>query len=365
MKNHTLLYILRLPQRLLLVCALLCLVCSVRAQVVAEAKLDTASILIGQQVQLTVTCAVNAGQKVTFPYFQGQQELTKGVEVVGFTPVDTVSLNDGKRLKLVRKYTITSFDSAVYSIPPVKLCVDGDTVATRGTVGLKVSTVQVDLQHPDKYNGPHDVVEQPFTWSWLLLLVSLGSIVLLVVVVLLLVRLSDPRLITRRVVVHPPTPAHVTALQHIEHIKGNNTDDVKRLYMELTETLRTYIEERFGFSAKEMTTAEIIEHLNQTNNEEALSELKSVLVTADLVKFAKHTATASEQDRSLFDALSYVQTTKVQPKDLPQPHVEYVTLSTKQQMRWRVAMRVAVWGLSIASLALWAYCLYLIYCSFA
>ena len=364
MKKHTS-YILCTLRRLWLAAALFALVGTARGQVVAEAKLDTAGILIGQQVQLTVSCAVNANQKVTFPYYTEQQELTKGVEVVSCGPVDTIRLNDGKRLKLVRKYTITSFDSAVYSIPPLMLSVDGDSVATRGTVGLKVSTVQVDLQHPDKYNGPHDVVEQPFTWSWELLLVSLGCILLLVLAVVLRVRLTDPRLITRRVVVHPPTPAHVTALQQIDRIKGSGTPDVKQLYMELTETLRTYIEQRFGFSAKEMTTQEIIDRLCQTNNEEALGELRNVLVTADLVKFAKHSTTASEQDRSLVDALSYVQTTKVQPAELPKPHVEYVSLSTKQQIRWRNVMRVAVWALSLGALALWAYCLYLIYCSFA
>lgn len=44
-------------------------------QVSVEAKLDTADILIGEQVQLEVKCAVNAKQKVNFPFFNLNKNL--------------------------------------------------------------------------------------------------------------------------------------------------------------------------------------------------------------------------------------------------------------------------------------------------
>lgn len=352
-------------QLALIIVSLLSIVSPSLAQVVAEAKMDTSTILIGEQVRVCVQCSVNRNQKVIFPYFQPQQELTHGVEVVNNGGIDTLRLNDGKRIQFSRYYTITSFDSAVYKIPPFQIKVDGKVYATRGSLGLKVNTVEVDTTHVEKFNGPHDVIDQPFEWSWQMLLLALIALAALCVVFALSIRLSDPRLITRRVVIHPPVPAHVTAIENIDHIKKNPTPDSKQYYMELTSTLRTYIEKRFGFSAREMTTAEIIDHLSQSGNEEAISELQSVLITADLVKFAKHTPSLPEQDRNLVQALDYVQTTKLQPQQLPQPRVEYQSLSNKQQILWRNIMRVLLVLLTALFIVLTAYNLWLAYSTFA
>ena len=344
---------------------LLSMTSAMQAQVVVEARMDTASILIGEQVQVKLKCSVNANQQVTFPLFQPQQELTKGVEVEACSPIDTVRLNDGKRLELTRRYTITSFDSALYSLPPFQVKVDGKTYMSRGNIGLKVSTVPVDTTHVDRYNGPHGVVDQPFEWTWQGLLLCLLTLVVLCVVIALAVRLSDPKLITRRVVIHPPTPAHVTAIKQIEKIKSRQqTDDAKQYYMNLTQALRSYIEKRFGFNANEMTTSEIIERLNRENNEEAISELKQVLTTADLVKFAKHTTSLTERDRNLVQAMDYVQTTKFVPKEPPRTRIEYVSLSNKQQIMWRNVMRVALWVSFVGMLALLAFNLYIMYSTF-
>lgn len=334
------------------------------AQVIVEAHTDTASILIGEQIQMRVKCTVNAGQKVKFPSYSPQQQIVQGVEVVSNGSIDTLVLNNGKRLELTRRYTITSFDSAMYQIPPFKVEVDGKTYASRNSVGLKVSTVAVDLQHSEKFNGPHAVVEQPFEWSWTMWLCALLCVAMLAAVVALAVRLTDPKLITRRVIINPPTPAHITAINNIEQIKRKPADDVKLYYMELTEALRSYIEKRFGFNAKEMTTNEIVRHLYETNNEEAMTELKSVLETADLVKFAKHKTTLTEQDQSLMSAMSYVQTTKQEPQELPKPRVVYESLSNKQQIRWRNVMHVVMWILGIGTLALWTWTAYMAYCCF-
>lgn len=59
----------------LVVTLLFTLPCTAIGQVSVEAKLDTADILIGEQVQLEVKCAVNAKQKVNFPFFNLNKNL--------------------------------------------------------------------------------------------------------------------------------------------------------------------------------------------------------------------------------------------------------------------------------------------------
>lgn len=333
-------------------------------QVVVEAHLDTANILIGEQVELKVKCSAGAKQQIEFPYFQPQQEIVKGVEVISNSPIDTLLSSNGQRIELTRRYTITAFDSALYRIPPITIKVDGKPYLSRGNIGLKVSTVAVDTVHVDKFFGPHDVVDMPFVWSWRTTSFSLLAIFMAIITLCLTIRRTDPRLITHRIVVHPPTPAHVTAINDIEHIRSHVTADTKAYYMNLTETLRTYLSKRFHFNAKEMTTQEIIDELTANENEKALGELKDILVTADLVKFAKHNASLSEQDRNLVQALDYVKATKLEPKELPQPHVEYETLSGKRQHQMRIAMTIGAWFTGIIDLLLVSYILYDLYCCY-
>lgn len=353
------------PQKLLLtLIALLCTAFGVHAQVSVEAKLDTANILIGEQVQLRVKCSLPAGQQADWPSFQPKQQLIKGVEVVNNGRVDTVMLNNGKRIDLTRRYTITSFDSALYALPPFVVKVNGKEYTSHGNLGLKVSTLAVDTVHVDKFNGPNGVVELPFEWSWRILLLALAAIVAALCALVLFIRMTDPRLITRRVVIMPPVPAHVSALSKIEHIRQQPADDPKTYYTELTETLRNYLQQRFGFNALEMTTAEIIDELCATDNQEAMAELKEVLLQADLVKFAKHRTSLSEQDRSLVQALNYVQTTKLEPVEKPQPRVEFQTLSDKKQHNLRTAMTIASVLLTFTALLLLAATVYDLYSCF-
>lgn len=348
----------------LLVTLLFALPCTAISQINVEAKLDTANILIGEQVQLKVKCAVNAKQKVSFPFSVPQQELTPGVEVVYNGRIDTVWSNNKQQMELTRKYTITAFDSALYAIPPFKIMIDGKEYASRGNIGLKVSTVAVDTVHIDKFSGPHGAVDMPFEWSWRITLWAILGMFTAFIALMLCTRLSDPRLITRKVVIHPPVPAHITAIDDIQRIKTHTETDPKVYYTQLTETLRTYIEKRFGFNAKEMTT-EIIDELCASDNVDSLNELKDILMKADLVKFAKLSTSLSEQDRSLVQALNFVQTTKIEPKEQPKPHVEYVTLSGNKQHHLRLIMSLAAGAMAALTPGITAYIIYDLYCCFA
>ena len=44
----------------------------------------------------------------------------------------------------------------------------------------------------------------------------------------------------------------------------------KEYYTELTDAIRTYIKDRFGFNALEMTSSEIIDQLLEMNDKEAM-----------------------------------------------------------------------------------------------
>jgi len=329
----------------------------VTAQTVVEAHLDTADILIGEQVQLSVRVKTDARKRVHFPLFAAESEIVPGVEVIGNGRVDTLLHNAGKRIELQRKYTVTSFDSALYNITPFAI-IENDTIRARNSVGLKVSTVKVDTTHVENFRGPHAVVDSPFKWTAHLLWLSLFLLVLTFAVFALAVRLSDKKPITRRIVIPPPIAPHKQAMAEIENIKimpKNSREQAKEYYMRLTDILRTYIKERFGLNAREMTSQEIIDHLLRQNDPSALHELQEIFETADLVKFAKYESTLNETDRSIMQAIDFVNTTKPDETQQPRPQEKIVTLGDTKQRKLRRGMWGALLVLSLATILLGLY----------
>lgn len=284
------------------------------AQIVVHAHLDSASILIGEQVHLRVNVSAPAGSAVRFPSY-ASGEVVKGVEMLEASAVDTAVISDGRRWELTRVYTLTSFDSALYSLPPVEIEYKGRKFVSSNPIGLKVNTVDVDTLHPDKFRDPHGVTEGVFEWDYSLLLFSLLSWLFMGVSFVLFALRLRRRPITHVVRLTPPTPPHIRAIATIREIEPVNIsvqDDVKRYYVQLTDALRTYLFERFGFNAREMTTDEIITSLIQRGDGLALTELREILQTADLVKFAKYNADTN--DRTLMQAVNYVNETKLEVK---------------------------------------------------
>lgn len=319
---------------------------NVSAQVTVEARIDSLQMLVGQQTGITIDVSCDGKATVELPTFQKGQQLAPGVELVEMMAADTTKLDDGHRMQVMRKYIVTAWDSSFYYIPPMKVRVNNKEYLTKN-LALKVYTLDVDTLHYDQYFGPKDVMDAPFSWDdWKPVIASLVLILLLsglAAYLVYILRTGKPliRIVRRK----RKEPAHKVALTAIERIKTERTwaqEDSKEYYTQLTDTLRTYIQERYGFSAMEMTSGEIIERLTQENDEEALAELRELFQTADLVKFAKWTTLINENDANLMTALEYINQTK-QEEDPNQPQEEViVTPEAKRQ-------RITIWTMRVVS----------------
>lgn len=332
---------------------------SLLAQVTVEARIDSLQMLVGEQTGITLDVSCDAKANVEMPVFQRGQQLAPGVELVEMTAADTTKLDDGRRMQVSRKYIVTAWDSSFYYIPPMKVRVNGKDYETKN-LALKVYTIDVDTVHVDQFFGPKDVMNAPFSWDdwkpviwcFILFLLLCGCIGYLVHAL----RTGKPliRIIRRK----RKEPAHKVALNEIERIKTERTwaqEDSKEYYTQLTDTLRTYIQERYGFSAMEMTSGEIIERLTQENDEEALAELRELFQTADLVKFAKWTTLINENDANLMTALEYINQTK-QEEDPNQPQEEIIVTPEAKRQRvsiWAMRITIAVASIVATALIVW------------
>lgn len=122
-------------------------------------KIDTMTILIGQQTRMTVDVTARKGAKVVFPHFKRTQYIVPGVEVLDDTKADTSDV-DGM-MRVSKTFTLTSFDERLYAIPGLNVKVDGKSYASN-QLALKVITCDVDTLHPEHFYPPKDVQDNPF-----------------------------------------------------------------------------------------------------------------------------------------------------------------------------------------------------------
>lgn len=331
---------------------------SAGAQVTVEQRVDSVGIFIGQQAHLSLTVTMPANAQAVWPDLKPRQYVVPGIEIVDIADADTLE-KDAKQVKIRKDYTITSFDEQLYSIPPLNITVGGKQYHG-GTAALKVITVDVDTLHPNQIYPPKDVQDNPFLWpEWRpLLWVSLIVLLLCLAGAWLYLRLKQNKPIITRIRIVKHIPPHQRALSSIQKIKEDgmqDSGDQKAYYTRLTDTLRKYIEERFGFNAMEMTSQEIIEHLRAAGDNEMIDELRQLFTTADLVKFAKHSTLVSENDLNLVNAINYIDTTKLEGQPTEERIVPKLSEDDKRKRQNRLAIEVLLLVLGFASVAMVAY----------
>ena len=156
--------------------------------------------------------------------------------------------------------------------------------------------------------------------------------------VYLMVRLKQNKPIITKIRIVKRVPPHQRALNAIEKIKAEHlqrSEDQKAYHTQLTDTLRQYINERFGFNAMEMTSTEIIARLQQSGDKTMIDELSGLFQTADLVKFAKYPASLAESDRALLQAADYIRTTQEEVNEDQQPKERVIVENAGLQRRKR------------------------------
>ena len=334
------------------------------AQVSVEAAIDSIQIFVGQQAHVTLTAVAKENSKVEFPQFKPTQYITPGVEVLGSKELDTKQEDNGFVTRST-VYTLTSFDDTLYYLPPMMVKIDGKPYKSK-SLALKVLTIEVDTTNVDQFFGPKDVQDNPFQWSdWSLSFwLSVLMLVLLALCYYLYLRLRDNKPIITHIRIVKRLLPHQKAMQQIEQIKADKmvtSENSKEYYTKLTDTLRKYIEERYGFNAMEMTSSEIIAHLTATQDESALSELRHLFLTADLVKFAKYSTLINENDMNLVNAIDFINQTKLENEPVEETIKPELSEEDQRSQKARRLLKTVITVISVVCLLLFTYVVYTLY----
>ena len=84
-------------------------------QTIIKTTIDSTHILIGQQTKIHLEIAADINQSIQIPLIS--DTLMAGVEVLEISKIDTTDIGNN-RMRIKYDYLITSFDSALYLLPP-------------------------------------------------------------------------------------------------------------------------------------------------------------------------------------------------------------------------------------------------------
>ena len=291
--------------------SLFALLQGVRAQFVeVRAEFDTNQIRIGEYLHLDLHVYQPADVRVDFPFLA--DTLVDKLEVIGSWPADTV-LHNGD-LEITKRYRLTSFDSGLYVVPPMKFRFQSplwnDSIESN-PLFLLVHTVPVDSTIYDvksPLSAPVGFLEVfPFVLGGIIVLAGAGFLIWY------LRRRKKNKPLFRPP--KPEEPAHIIAFRELRNLKEEKLwqkNEFKPYYSRLTEIIRRYMERRYGIPAMEMTSYEILDAWNHSgeNKEDLVDKLRLLLNLADLVKFARLKPVASDNEENMERAFDFVDKTK-------------------------------------------------------
>jgi len=285
-------------------------------EVKVKSSFDTTRIYIGDQINYTIEIDQPAGLKLEIPFFK--DTLNKNIEIVSGPSTDTTVENG--RIKIIRKYLVTSFDSGRYQLAPVFAeSREANNIKRYYSEYALLEVNRVPVTPPDSTALIFDIIKPyraPLTLGevlpWVLLAILLSGLIWLLIRYIKRYRNTKEG-------IEPLTikdPAHVIAFRELSILRDEQLwqkGEIKYYYTRLTEILRQYLENRYAVYSLEMTTSETLDALVRTGfkKENSYKLLKDVLTGADLVKFAKYNPEPSENDILFQNSWEFVEATKL------------------------------------------------------
>ncbi|MDB5115562.1 MAG: hypothetical protein JWQ79_1054 [Mucilaginibacter sp.] len=293
---------------------LVCVSINAKAQtIVAESKLQSYTIKIGEQTKLFLIVHQPVKEHVNFPKLL--DTITGKVQVAGANKPDTsIDQNDHNRITVTRSYNITSFDAGTYTIPPFDF---GAGIAKTNELTLQVQTVKVDTTK-SIYDIKQPLVVSYTFFDWLRdhwVWVVIGLVIVGLIVWLIYYLKSRPKNEPVIKIVKPVIPIHTIAINKLRELRAKKLwqqNEVKQYYIEISDIIREYLEKRYDIKTQEKTTDEILTSLKYRDiTDEYSNVLNQVLTLSDLVKFAKEKPSPVENEQSIDDAITFVLKTQL------------------------------------------------------
>lgn len=293
----------------------LLLLCSVPvfSQVSTSFKADSNHIEIGDWLHFKLTVRAPKNVNILFPNFAG--DTLNKMEIISKEKIDTAVLGD--RTIFTQTIVASAYDSGIYLINPFAIYFtnknqQNDSVFTND-FEVQVKTLSVDTAQPIKpIKAPLKVSYEWREFIWWIVAAVLIILAIIAYFVWRKYRKQKPATEEKQ---KPKEPAHVWALNELAKLEAEKlwqNDQHKEYYSRLSEIMRSYLEYRYDVLAMESTTDEIADLLAKLSiNNELKNRLLETLRLADFAKFAKMTPMPEQNMRSMENAKTFAERTKL------------------------------------------------------
>ena len=287
----------------------------IKAQnVEVEGKVNDTKVQVGKPFTLDLSLKVPYGWFVEWNDF-AIDTLSEQIDIIKRGNVERTADADSNVI-VKQQLALMTFDTGQIQLPAVglKYAKSFDDPmrlqAFTDPVDLYATTMVVDTLQPYKpivepLAAPISMKEV-FPW----LLVALLAVLLGLGVWFFLKRRkthvdADGNIVRGPII--PPYDKAVGDLKRLREEKMWQSGKVKEYFSSLTDIAREYIEGQFGVNAVEMTTDDILNEIKPLHfKKETYDKLKDTMEVADLVKFAKYSASTLESDTALTSMTEFV-----------------------------------------------------------
>jgi hypothetical protein len=284
------------------------------------ARMDATQVTVGDQARMFIEVQnkPSAGrlQWATIP------DSFNNLEIVEKGKIDT--LTNGDVVTYKQRLLITGFDSGLFKIPAFVFSV----IPNQGTsytiqtdsFGLLVQTVAVDTTKG--FKGIKGVMYVKYNWLDYIWYIVAGIVLLALVIGLTIYFVKKRK--NRPVPQGPVESLQEYTLRMLGELDSKQLwqkKQVKEYYVQLTDIVRNYIEQRFNTQAMEITTDELLDKV-QLHREllQYYGILADILHTADLAKFAKAQPLQQEHTEAMAKAKQFVDTSR--PVIITEPPID-------------------------------------------
>ncbi len=330
------------------------------ARVELTTAVDSLSVLIGAQLNYTLQIKADSTDQVLFP----ERTTFLPFEIIEDFPLDTLKAQT--HYLYTKKYALIQFDSGRYWIPQQRVIVNGQSLLS-DSIEVEVRDVVVDTLKQKMFAiKPLIEVERNYDkwirnllWTLLILILGLGGFYSYFVL---------QKRKREREQQLPPFDQALQDLKSLEARIPSNQEEFKSYYSKLTDIVRRYLEEEAKVDALESTSDELLQKLELLQDAgkinlqtETLKNLKRVLGTADLVKFAR---SLPEHGIAAIDRELVEEVVIDTQKGLPEPTLEEMQQKAAYQKLLRQQKRkkrIQILGMTALGLLLLSFTVSVLY----
>jgi hypothetical protein len=296
-----------------------------------EGKVESTDVQVGKPFTLDLSLKVPYGWFVEWNDF-ATDTLSEQLDIIKRSEVERTADADSNVI-VKQQLTLMTFDTGQVQVPPIALKYassfdDPNRLnAYTDPIRLYSSTMQVDTTMA--YKPIVEPIDAPVKFKevfpWIL---GALLLVLLVIGIWYWSKHRKPKVDVNGNIVHgpviPPYDKAVGDLKKLREEKIWQSGKVKEYFSSLTDIAREYIEGQFGVNAIEMTTDDILEEVKPLHfPKETFDKLKDTMEIADLVKFAKYSASTLESDTALNSMTDFVN----------ESHAQYMQRKAEEEAR--------------------------------